>query len=228
MQHATAKLRSSPGNSTSNHPEQDYEADCESLYDGDENDDRQPFEDFLENDEATSANVSLRSSFGHQTDEADNVFTPDEIFCGTDVEFICSDGETILSSVHADSDTESDVDSDCENEFEDAFISMGDETIHPNLSFKTVDAVLLILSYFIRHNLTWTALSNMLILFDVMLGDQSTLRKQNICSRKYSVRIAKHNFISTVESAACTSVHWSSSTICRIYSVALIVNVHSR
>lgn len=71
---------------------------------------------------------------------------------------------------------------------------MGDETIHPNLSFKTADAVLLILSYYIRHNLTWTALSNLLTLISILLGDQSTLPKTKHMFKKIFGKDIKPQF----------------------------------
>lgn len=49
--------------------------------------------------------------------------------------------------------------------------------LHPNLNCKVSDAMLMILSFFLRHRLTWVALEDMLTLFDTLIGTNSRLPK---------------------------------------------------
>lgn len=53
---------------------------------------------------------------------------------------------------------------------DDFFRSINDQLIHPNLQCKTADAIVMILAYFLKHNLTWVALEDLLEIFHNILG----------------------------------------------------------
>lgn len=70
-------------------------------------------------------------------------------------------------------------------ENDDFFHLIDDTLIHPNLSCKTADAILMILEFFLHHHLTWVALSDLLQLFHSMLGSNSTLPKTKYFFQKF-------------------------------------------
>lgn len=74
-------------------------------------------------------------------------------------------------------------DSDTGDE-DDFFNTITDQLIHPNLNCKVADAILMILSFFLRHRLTWVALEDMLALFDALIGTQSRLPKTKYFFKK--------------------------------------------
>lgn len=98
-----------------------------------------------------------------------------EIVEQMDVGEICNDEEPSKFDVI---DNEGEECSDTNTyEDDDFFNTITDELIHPNLSCKVSDAMLMILSFFLRHRLTWVALEDMLTLFDALIGTQSRLPK---------------------------------------------------
>lgn len=112
------------------------------------------------------------------------------------------ESETSQEFYNSESDSEeSDSDGEWWSE-NDVFTAMGDETVHPNLSFKAIDAVFLILSYYIRHKLTWVVLSNLLTLLHNILGEQSILPRK--CLKKYLDLTPNWFYIFTVESVLYT------------------------
>lgn len=60
-----------------------------------------------------------------------------------------------------------------DSDTEDFFRVLSDQLIHPNLECKTADAIIMILSFFLQHHLTWVALEDLLTLFHNILGDDS-------------------------------------------------------
>lgn len=90
--------------------------------------------------------------------------------------------------INSESESENDSDSEGENANisadDDFFETVTDELIHPNLNCKVADAVLMILSFFLRHRLTWVALEDMLALFDALIGSQSKLPKTKYFFKK--------------------------------------------
>lgn len=67
---------------------------------------------------------------------------------------------------------------------EDFFRVISDQLIHPNLECKTADAIIMILSFFLQHHLTWVALEDLLTLFHNILGDESNLPKTKYFFKK--------------------------------------------
>ncbi|XP_037041520.1 uncharacterized protein LOC119078151 [Bradysia coprophila] len=68
---------------------------------------------------------------------------------------------------------------------EDIFAAISDQLIHPNLQCTTLDAITMILSFFLQHHLTWTALEDILKLFHNILGDDSNLPKTKYFFKKF-------------------------------------------
>lgn len=73
---------------------------------------------------------------------------------------------------------------DIEDRDDNFFDSVTDELIHPNLECKVSNAVLMILSFFLEHQLTWVALEDLLQLFSHVLGPNSHLPKTKYFFKK--------------------------------------------
>jgi hypothetical protein len=79
-----------------------------------------------------------------------------------------------MESIHIEENTDDD----------DFFRIISDQIIHPNLQCKTADGIVMILAYFLRHNLTWVALEDLLEVFHNVLGEQSNLPKTKYFFKK--------------------------------------------
>lgn len=121
------------------------------------------FVEFVEPQNKTLELATIEEDF--QSDRQENLSST------VDDEQFTEEKEGIYESNDGDNPNCDDKDED------DFFNNINDELIHPNLNCKIADAVLMILSFFLRHRLTWVALEDMLKLFDALIGRESRLPK---------------------------------------------------
>lgn len=95
------------------------------------------------------------------------------------------ESEDIAISAMQYEENDDDTQSSCNDYEDDFFRSITDQIIHPNLQCKTADAIIMILGYFLRHDLTWVALEDLLDLFHNVLGDESRLPKTKYFFKKF-------------------------------------------
>lgn len=139
--------------------------------------------------------------------------------------------DDLISVIPVDDEVVDDVQIDESNNQEvnnddNFFQSINGQIIHPNLQCKTTDAIIMILSYFLKHSLTWVALEELLELFHNILGivgimltfymNVTNFRihqvktqpclKQSIFSKNASSQINYQSFIFFVKNVCFTSV----------------------
>lgn len=78
--------------------------------------------------------------------------------------------DKIEVDIQIDESNNPDINNPDINNDDDFFQSINGQLIHPNMQCKTADAIIMILSYFLKQSLTWVALEDLLDLFHNILG----------------------------------------------------------